>query len=104
MLTSLGILIEIIGGCIIFVAQIKFAYNTRKIYGKVSSIKKAFLDMIYGRFHPGKEKLMKMTKEEVDEALEIYPFSKLLVEDFKVSTIGLGLTIIGNLLQFARAN
>ena len=55
--------------------------------------------MPFGYFHTDLD-LKIATKEEVDKEMEKYPFAKLLVEDFKITVIGLGIAIIGNFFQF----
>ena len=91
----IGTVFQLIGILIILISQVEFWFRTHKEYG---SLQKAFLSMSFPKVGLEKEKLKRLSMDELKEIVDKLPLAGLLYEDFKISVIGIFFTLIGMII------
>jgi hypothetical protein len=98
MINTISIAFQILGIIVVIVSQIVFVYKAKKKYG---SVKKAFLslnifpEVIVTDGTEPSEEIKNMKKDEVENKIKKFPLAKMLLDDFKISFVGVILTLIG---------
>ena len=101
MLGLIGLFLEIMGLVIVLFSQALFLYRSKKKWG---SLPKAFLDLTALRLGYDDKKLQRLSPTEAREALrKLFPFAEFLYQDFRVTVLGLAVSIFGLLLQLVDA-
>ena len=94
----IGIILQTLGVGIVLGSQVVFVWKARKRYGNLGT---AFLEIQSTRVYMNNEKVKETVKDKqkLKEALEKFPHAKLLYDDFKITVIGLVVTIVGLILS-----
>ena len=101
LIQNIDIFLQTLGVVIVLLSQVHFIW---KGYRKWGSLKKFLLDLTCPRLGHGKEKLKKLSKEELNKEFRKFYLANWLYDDIIYSMIGLALTFLGLLISLIKGS